>query len=65
MYKMNLISAEGYKNAGGNLLKIRKTDELWIRMKDVGDGLNIKKILLSFKRNLWYLWKKKINKRRN
>ena len=41
---MNLISAEGYKNAGGNLLKIRKTDELWIRMKDVGDGLDVKNI---------------------
>ena len=44
MYKMNLISAERYKNAGVNLLKIRKTDELWIRMKDVGDGLDVKNI---------------------
>ena len=41
---MNLISAERYKNAGVNLLKIRKTDELWIRMKDVGDGLDVKNI---------------------
>ena len=40
---MNLISAERYKNAGVNLLKIRKTDELWIRIKD-GDGLGVKDI---------------------
>ena len=33
---MNLISAGGYKNANANCLKIRKTDELWVGMKDVG-----------------------------
>ena len=41
---MNLISAEGYKNAGVYFLKIRKTDELWMNMKDVGDGLDVKNI---------------------
>ena len=41
---MNLISAEGYKNAGVNFLKIRKTDELWISIEDVGDGLGVKNI---------------------
>ena len=41
---MNLILAKGYRNAGVNLLKIRKTDELWIRIKDVGDGLGVKNI---------------------
>ena len=41
---MNLISAEGYKNFGANLLKIRKTDDLWIKIKDVGDGLGVKNI---------------------
>ena len=44
MYKMNLISAEGYKNAKVNHLKIRKTGELWINMKDIGDGLGVKNI---------------------
>ena len=44
MYKMNLISAEGYKNAGIHCLKIRKTDELWVGMKDVGVGLGVKSI---------------------
>ena len=38
---MNLISAKEYRNTGVNLLKSRKTDELWIIIKDVGDGLGV------------------------
>ena len=38
---MYLISAEGYKNAGVNLSKIGETNELWIRIEDVGDGLGV------------------------
>ena len=41
---MNLISAKGYKNANVNCLKIRETDQLWISIKDVGDGLGVKNI---------------------
>ena len=41
---MNLLSAEGYKNAGVHCLKITKTDELWVGMKDVGVGLGVKSI---------------------
>ena len=41
---MSLISAERYKNAGVFCLKIRKTDELWVSMKDVGVGLGVKNI---------------------
>ena len=41
---MDLISGKGYKNAGVNFLKIRKTGKLWISIKDVGDGLGIKNI---------------------
>ena len=41
---MYLISAEGYKNAGVNFLKIRKTDEIWVSMKDSGSGLGVKNI---------------------
>ena len=41
---MNLISANGYKNAKVHFLKIRKTGELWISIKDVGDGLGVKNI---------------------
>ena len=41
---MSLISAEGYKNAGVSHLIIKETDELWVSMKDVGDGLGVKSI---------------------
>ena len=41
---MYLISAQGYTNASVNILKIRKTGEIWVSMKDIGDGLGIKNI---------------------
>ena len=41
---MNLISANGYKNANVNFLKIKRTDELWTKIKDVGNGLGLKNI---------------------
>ena len=41
---MSLISAEGYKNADVFYLTIKKTGELWISIKDVGDGLGVKNI---------------------
>ena len=41
---MNLISANGYKKAKFHFLKIRKTGELWISIKNVGDGLGVKSI---------------------
>ena len=44
IYKMYLISTEGYTNAGVHFLKIRKTDEIWTSMKDVGSGMRIKNI---------------------
>ena len=63
---MNLISAEEYKNAGVHCLKIRKPDELWVGMKDVGAGLGLKSIsdlVLIEIRGIYE--KKRINKRRN
>ena len=41
---MNVISAERYKNVKVHFLKIRKTGELWISIKNVGNELGIKKI---------------------
>ena len=41
---MNLISAEGYTNVKVLFLKIEKTGEIWVSMKDVGDGLGVKNI---------------------
>ena len=41
---MCLISAGGYKIAGVSHLTIKKTGELWVSIKDVGDGLGVKNI---------------------
>ena len=35
---MYLISHEGYKNAEADFLKIRKTDKIWVNMKNVHNG---------------------------
>ena len=63
---MNLMSAEGYKNANVHCLKIRKNDEFWVEMKDVGVGLGVKSIsdvVLKEIRGIYE--KKRLNKRRN
>ena len=44
MYKMYLISVEGYKNANVEFLSIKTTSEIWVIMKDVGSGIGIKNI---------------------
>ena len=44
MYKMYLISAEGYKNAEVDAKTVRNTGEIWVSMKDVGYGMGIKNI---------------------
>ena len=43
-YKMYLISAEGYKNAGVHFLRVIKTGEIWVSMKNVHKGLGVKNI---------------------
>ena len=44
MYKMNLLSAEGYKNANCEFLTIKATSEILVSMKDVGIGIDVKNI---------------------
>ena len=44
MYKMYLISVEGYKNAKVNFLRIKTTTEIWVSMKDVAIGMSVKNI---------------------
>ena len=44
MYKMYLISAEGYKNANVEFLTIKTTSEIWVSMKDVGSGIGVKNL---------------------
>ena len=44
MYKMYLISAEGYKNAKVDFLTITASSEIWVSMKDVGSGTGVENI---------------------
>ena len=44
MYKMYLISAEGYENAKVHFLTIKTTSEIWVNMKDGGSGMGAKNI---------------------
>ena len=44
MYKMYLISAERYKNANVEFLTIKTTSKIWVNMKDVESGMNVKNI---------------------
>ena len=41
---MYLISAEGYKNANAAFLTIKTTNEVWVSMKDVGNGIGVQSI---------------------
>ena len=59
IYKMHLISTEGYKNAGVHYLKTRKTDELWVSMKNVGDGLGVKNISDLVLKEIFGIYEKK------
>ena len=45
MYKMYLISAEGYKDEKLDFLTITTTtSEIWLSMKDTGSGMSAKNI---------------------
>ena len=44
MYKMYLISTEGYKNANVKFLTVKITSGIWVNMKDVGSGMVVKNI---------------------
>ena len=60
---MCLISAEGCKNADGHILIIKKTDEIWSRMKDAGNGMVVKTYLNQFvKKYITYRKQKKPTK---
>ena len=58
IYKIYLISAEGYKNAGVGCLKIKETDELWVSMKNVGAGLGVKDISDLVSKEIYGIYEK-------
>ena len=44
MYKMYLISSEGYKNANVEFLTTKTASEISVSMNDVGSGIGVKNI---------------------
>ena len=42
MYKMYLISVEGYKNANVEFLTIKMTSKIWVNMKDFWTSIGVK-----------------------
>ena len=59
IYKMYLISAEGYKNAGVDFLRIKKTSEIWTKMKGVQNGLGVQNISDLVLKEIYGIYKKK------
>ena len=44
MYKMYLLSGEGYKNVKVDFLTMKTTGEIWVSVKDVGRSMGVKNI---------------------
>ena len=59
IYKIYLISAEGYKNAGVDLLIIKKTGEIWTKMKDIQNGLGVQNISDLVLKEIYGIYKTK------
>ena len=59
MYKMHLISAEGYKNVNVEFLTIKTTSEIWVSMKDVGNGIGVKSISDLFLKEIYGIYETK------
>ena len=56
---MYLILSQGYTNAKVHFLKIRKSGELWISIKDVGDGLGVKNICDLVLKEIYGIYRRK------
>ena len=56
---MYLISAEIYKNAKVEFLIIETTGEVWVNMKDVGSGMDIKNISDLVLKEIYGIWETK------
>ena len=64
IYKMYLISADGYKNANVDFLTITTTTrEIWVNVKDVGSVIGVKNISDLVSKEIWHVWNKKSYKR--
>ena len=59
IYKMYLISAKWYGNAGVDLLRGKKTDKMWAKMKNVQDGLGVQNISVLVSKEIYAIYKTK------
>ena len=53
------MSTTGYQNANVNCLKIKKTDKIWVSMKDVGAGLGVKSISYLVSKEIYDIHEKR------
>ena len=60
---MDLISVERYNNAGVHTIQVK--NDIWVSMKNVGNGLGVKNISDLVLKEICGRCEKKINKRRN
>ena len=60
---MDLISAKAYENAKVHFIQVK--NDLWVSIKDVGNGLGVKNISDFVLKEIQGHYEKKINKRRN
>ena len=51
------MSAEGYKNVNVVFLTIKTTSEIWVSMKDVGSGIDVKNISDSVLKEIYSICK--------
>ena len=56
---MYLISAGGYKNPEADILRIKKTGEIWTNMKGVQNGLGVQNISDLVLKKIYGIYKKK------
>ena len=56
---MYLISAEGYKNAGADFLRTKKTGEIWTKMKGVQNVLGVQNISDLVLKEIYGIYKTK------
>ena len=56
---MYLISAEGCKNAGVDLLIIKKTGEIWSKVEDIQDVLSVQNISDLVLKEIYNIYKTK------
>ena len=61
---MYLISVQRCKIAGVHFLRVRKTDEIWVSMKNVHNGLGVKNVSDLVLNEIYSIYKTKTLQKR-